>query len=158
MCAAGSRLEGAVILWLSAKWKLKKYPHPWRRTYNTKRRAKFVFSYRAYTVLLIILHFPPCLHLTSHLPIILHLPPCLHLTSHLPIILHLPPCLHLTSHLPIILHLPPCLHLTSHLPQYLYFLSTCCVRDVTSGCVLTSWQSPAVLCSGGRSTIDTAAR
>ena len=42
--------------------------------------------------------------------------------------------------------------------QYLYFLSTCCVRDVTSGCVLTSWQSPAVLCSGGRSTIDTAAR
>lgn len=39
VCAEGDVLEGAVILWLPEKYKLKGYKHPWRRTYKKGVKA-----------------------------------------------------------------------------------------------------------------------
>ena len=39
VCGAGSRLEGAVVLWLPSRWKFKNWRHPWGRTYREDLRA-----------------------------------------------------------------------------------------------------------------------
>jgi hypothetical protein len=40
VCAEGSSLEGALVLWLPSN-KFEKWPHPWRRTYRDDKQMRY---------------------------------------------------------------------------------------------------------------------
>ena len=46
VCANGTKMEGAVILWLPKSFQLQRFRHPWARTYKSGKKARYVVALR----------------------------------------------------------------------------------------------------------------